>query len=143
MSLTTVKDRLRTLRDGRRVVIADKLEAFLEWAQKYFEVSICSLGDQTYVDMVVNVIDPQRTRIRGPSYSARQEYSYLMSAELQNEDRMRLIRKRPPKDTRALYSFCEFPGEISLEPLIVDDNMKWWNQDQWDSVIVRDILATR
>lgn len=85
--------------------------------------------------MVVDVIDPERTRIRGPSYSARLEYSYLMNADIK-EDKQRLIWKRPPKDTRAIYSFCEFPGDIPLEPLIVDDNLKWWNQDQWDSVIV-------
>ncbi|KAF9343945.1 hypothetical protein BGX26_004993, partial [Mortierella sp. AD094] len=72
-----VPARVRKLRDGRQVVLTEYVEEFLEWASKLYEISVCSLGEQSYVDMVADVLDPMRTRIRGTRYSARQEYDYL------------------------------------------------------------------
>ena len=40
-----VPHRVKRLKDGRKVVLADKVEEFLDWAKKYFEISVCSLGD--------------------------------------------------------------------------------------------------
>ena len=89
--------------------------------------------------MVVDVLDPEKTRIQRPPYSARDEYQYLSSTlepRLSQKEEKLFLSKRPPKDTRSLYPFCEFPGEIVIEPLIVDDMVHTWNQDQRDSVIV-------
>ncbi|KAF9186837.1 hypothetical protein BGZ50_002247 [Haplosporangium sp. Z 11] len=72
-----VPKRVRTLRDGRQVVLTEFVEEFLEWASKLYEISVCSLGEQSYVDQVAEVLDPMRTRIRGARYSARQEYDFL------------------------------------------------------------------
>ncbi|KAK3847595.1 MAG: hypothetical protein J3R72DRAFT_168129 [Linnemannia gamsii] len=73
----TVPTRIRKLRDGRQVVLTDHVEEFLEWACKYYEISVCSLGEQSYVDQVADVLDPMKSRIRGLKYSARQEYDFL------------------------------------------------------------------
>ncbi|KAF9369927.1 hypothetical protein CPB97_003165, partial [Podila verticillata] len=73
----TVPHRVRRLRDGRQVVLTEYVEEFLEWACKLYEISVCSLGEQSYVDQVADVLDPMRTRIRGTRYSARQEYDFL------------------------------------------------------------------
>jgi hypothetical protein len=43
-----VPHRVEQLRDGRRVVMAERVHDFLAWAQQYFEISICSLGDQVH-----------------------------------------------------------------------------------------------
>ncbi|KAF8923494.1 hypothetical protein BGZ58_002894 [Dissophora ornata] len=72
-----VPARIRRLKDGRQVVLTEYVEEFLEWAAKFYEISVCSLGEQSYVDMVADVLDPLRTRIRGTRYSARQEYDFL------------------------------------------------------------------
>ncbi|CAO3567537.1 unnamed protein product [Mortierella alpina] len=72
-----VPGRVRRLQDGRQVVFTEHVEEFLEWASRLFEISVCSLGDQTYVDQVTEVLDPLKTRIRGTRYSARQEYDFL------------------------------------------------------------------
>ncbi|KAG0197726.1 hypothetical protein BGX28_008772 [Mortierella sp. GBA30] len=72
-----VPERVRRLQDGRQVVLTEYVEEFLEWASRLFEISVCSLGDQTYVDHVTDVLDPLKTRIRGARYSARQEYDFL------------------------------------------------------------------
>ncbi|KAF9986475.1 hypothetical protein BGZ75_001778 [Mortierella antarctica] len=74
-----VPSRVRRLQDGRQVVFTEHVEEFLEWASRLFEISVCSLGDQTYVDQVTEVLDPLKTRIRGTRYSARQEYDFLNS----------------------------------------------------------------
>ncbi|KAJ3393533.1 hypothetical protein HDU84_001663 [Entophlyctis sp. JEL0112] len=129
---STVPERIRTLADGRRVVLAERVEEFLQWAQRCFEISVCSVGDQSYVDMVVNVLDPQRTVIRGQAYSARSEYVYIQGSSLS---------KRPPKDLESLFSLPKLGGEGSfwgpfVDPLIVDDNVGMWPLDQQDSIIV-------
>lgn len=78
-----VPHRVKILRDGRRVVLAENVHEFLEWSSRFFEVSICSLGDQPYVDMVVSVLDPlrhtdpARSTIKGIAYSARNEVRTL------------------------------------------------------------------
>ncbi|KAF9276500.1 hypothetical protein BGZ88_001673 [Linnemannia elongata] len=73
----TVPTRIRKLRDGRQVVLTDHVEEFLEWACRFYEISVCSLGEQSYVEQVADVLDPLKTRIRGLKYSARQEYDFL------------------------------------------------------------------
>ncbi|KAG0235477.1 hypothetical protein BGW42_005263 [Actinomortierella wolfii] len=72
-----VPNRVRRLRDGRQVVLTEYVEEFLEWASRLFDISVCSLGEQSYVDCVAEVLDPLRNRIRGARYSARQEYDFL------------------------------------------------------------------
>ncbi|KAF9955138.1 hypothetical protein BGZ72_003983 [Mortierella alpina] len=42
-----VPGRVRRLQDGRQVVFTEHVEEFLEWASRLFEISVCSLGDQT------------------------------------------------------------------------------------------------
>ena len=42
--LGVVPHRVKELRDGRQVVLTDYVNEFLEWAQNYFEISVCSLG---------------------------------------------------------------------------------------------------
>lgn len=37
-------NRVVTLRDGRRVVMTERVHEFLEWAQNYYDISVCSLG---------------------------------------------------------------------------------------------------
>ncbi|KAI9203086.1 uncharacterized protein BJ171DRAFT_425749 [Polychytrium aggregatum] len=132
----TVPQRVVQLKDGRRVVLADRVHEFLEWAQRLFEISVCSLGDQSYVDMVVQVLDPHRTRIRGILYSARAEYVHIQGSSNQ---------KRPPKDLLSLFAYCSPPlvrieSDRSLvmpvEPLIVDDNSAMWPPEQRDNIIV-------
>ncbi|RUS18702.1 hypothetical protein BC938DRAFT_475916 [Jimgerdemannia flammicorona] len=130
-ALLFCRDRVRDLRDGRKVVLTERVHEFLDWAQKFFEISVCSLGDQNYVDMVVHVLDPTRTRIRGIYYSARQEYEYIRGSHDQ---------RRPSKDLLALYAFCTLtePGVgygFSL-PLIVDDLTHMWPSEQHDNIIV-------
>lgn len=41
---TKVSNRVRNLKDGRKVVLTERVHEFLEWAEKLFEISICSLG---------------------------------------------------------------------------------------------------
>lgn len=38
------RDRVAVLKDGRRVVLTEKVHEFLEWAHNFFEISVCSLG---------------------------------------------------------------------------------------------------
>lgn len=37
-------NRVAVLRDGRRVVMTERVHEFLEWAQNYYDISVCSLG---------------------------------------------------------------------------------------------------
>ncbi|KAI8579531.1 hypothetical protein K450DRAFT_241442 [Umbelopsis ramanniana AG] len=125
------QDRVRTLRDGRRVVLTDHVHEFLDWAKNYYDISVCSLGDQNYVDMVVSVLDPAHSRIRGIYYSARSEYEYICKSS---------DARRPSKDLLALYAFCavndKAPGCGFSLPLIVDDLTHMWPVDQHDNIIV-------
>ncbi|KAJ3099896.1 hypothetical protein HDU97_002680 [Phlyctochytrium planicorne] len=135
--------RVRKLADGRRVVIGDRVEEFLEWASKLFEISICSLGDQSYVDMVIAVLDPQRSRIKGVGYSARQEFLFIQGSR---------YPRRPPKDLVSLFPFCarggiagvlEWDVGVSVDPVVVDDNGGMWGVEQQDHIIVvRETRAT-
>lgn len=126
-----VGDRVRELKDGRKVVITERVHDFLEWAHRLFEISVCSLGEQSYVDMVVAVLDPNRNLIRGITYSARGEYQYITEQSLNP--------KEPPKDIKALFPYCidrnitDFP----IDPIILDDNVGMWQRDQQDNIIVR------
>lgn len=79
----------------------------------------------------MQVLDPQRTRIRGILYSARFEHDYIKRSPDPG---------RPPKDLLALYSFCalrdkSLGSEFSL-PLILDDETRMWPTDQHDNIIV-------
>ncbi|KAI8814132.1 hypothetical protein BJ742DRAFT_786511 [Cladochytrium replicatum] len=133
-----VPHRVYTLKDGRRIVTSENVHEFLDWAQRYFEISVCSLGDQSYVDMVVQVLDPSRTTIRGILHSARGEYLYIQSS---------VKPRRPPKDLVTLYPFCRqgtlegggphgwLPMPIP-DPMIVDDNHTTWPGEQQDNIIV-------
>ncbi|KAG2171693.1 hypothetical protein INT43_008073 [Umbelopsis isabellina] len=125
------QDRVRTLRDGRRVVLTDHVYEFLDWAKNYYDISVCSLGDQNYVDMVISVLDPTHTRIRGIYYSARSEYEYICKST---------DSRRPSKDLLALYAFCavndKAPGCGFSLPLIVDDLTHMWPAEQHDNIIV-------
>ncbi|KAI9593161.1 hypothetical protein BDF19DRAFT_170865 [Syncephalis fuscata] len=96
----TVPERIRTLRDGRRVVVTPGVETFLDWAATLFEVSVCSLGEQNYVSDVADVLDPGKTRIQGLRHSARPELDFAVT---------RGARDTPPKNLDALYNFCYLP----------------------------------
>ncbi|OAJ43609.1 hypothetical protein BDEG_26953 [Batrachochytrium dendrobatidis JEL423] len=124
-----VMHRVRDLHDGRKVVLTERVHEFLDWAQKYYEISVCSLGDQPYVDMVVNVLDPSRTVIRGIAYSARNEYMYISQS---------WSSRRPPKDLLSLFPYCaeREPGLPTIDPIIIDDNVSMWPADQQDNIIV-------
>lgn len=37
-------DRVATLKDGRRVVLTERVHEFLDWAQNFYDISVCSLG---------------------------------------------------------------------------------------------------
>ncbi|KAI8997272.1 NLI interacting factor-like phosphatase-domain-containing protein [Pilobolus umbonatus] len=123
-------NRIAVLKDGRRVVLTERVHEFLEWAQNLYDISVCSLGDQNYVENVVNVLDPQRTRIRGILYSARSEHDYIKRSPDPG---------RPPKDLLALYSFCALKdksiGSAFSLPIILDDETRMWPSDQHDNII--------
>ncbi|KAL1922653.1 uncharacterized protein VTP21DRAFT_10192 [Calcarisporiella thermophila] len=132
-----VQDRVCDLGDGRRVVMTERLDEFLDWASKYYEISVCSLGDQNYVDMVCAAIDPHHNRIRGINYSARQEYEYIQRTAPHGAGTDR--PSRPPKDLLALYTFCTLgnsPAQNYCLPLIVDDMTSMWPPEQHDNIIV-------
>ncbi|CAO3654934.1 unnamed protein product [Mucor hiemalis] len=124
------KDRVAVLKDGRRVVLTQRVHEFLDWAQNLFDISVCSLGDQNYVENVVNVLDPGNNRIRGILYSARSEHDYIKRSPDPG---------RPPKDLLALYSFCALKdkslGSSFSLPLILDDETRMWPLEQHDNII--------
>ncbi|RKP34946.1 hypothetical protein BJ085DRAFT_13432, partial [Dimargaris cristalligena] len=155
-----VPHRVRELEDGRKIVLGERVHEFLEWAHHHYEISVCSLGDPSYVKMVVKILDPTQTWIKGILYSARQEY---------NHHAQQSSRHRPPKDLLALYAYCTLtPEEYQYSmlaptdrvpfyggalgasspparatsmhlPLVVDDMPQMWATDQHDNVIsVRD-----
>ncbi|KAJ3083463.1 hypothetical protein HK102_001059 [Quaeritorhiza haematococci] len=128
-ALPFCKHRVRELKDGRRVVLTERVHEFLKWSSRYFELSVCSLGDQPYVDMVVSVLDPNRSTISGIQYSARGEYLHIIQSA---------NPRRPPKDLLSLYAFCAVtnPNSAPVDPLIVDDNVTMWPVDQQDNIIV-------
>jgi len=126
--------RVKTLRDGRKIVLVEKVHEFLDWAQRYFEISICTIGDQNYLDMVLQILDPSRTRIKGAIYSARFEYETIQRSN---------NPQRPAKDLGSLFSFCvtrkensNQPGTGNSLPLILDDNITAWPIEQHDNIIV-------
>lgn len=122
--------RVRDLRDGRKIVLADRVFEFLIWASKLFEISVCSLGDQSYVDMVVQVLNAEDNSIRvGASYSARGEFLWLEALKI----------KKPPKDLKALFAYYDaqdIVDVIAIEPIILDDNAGMWAANQQDNIIV-------
>jgi hypothetical protein len=123
-------NRVHPLRDGKKVVVTERVHEFLEWAQQFYDISVCSLGDQNYVESVVDVLDPQRTCIRGILYSARSEHDYIKKSPDPG---------RPPKDLLALYSFCGLKdksiGSAFSLPLILDDETRMWPLEQHDNII--------
>ncbi|KAK4514645.1 uncharacterized protein ATC70_002246 [Mucor velutinosus] len=128
--ISKCRDRVAVLKDGRRVVLTEGVHEFLQWAQQFFDISVCSLGDQNYVENVVNALDPQGVCIRGIKYSARSEHDYIKRSPDPG---------RPPKDLLALYSFCALKdktvGSSFQLPLILDDETRMWPADQIDNII--------
>lgn len=124
--------RVRELKDGRKVVLAEKVHEFLDWASRLFDISVCSLGDQQYVDMVCQVLNSEGQIIRGGvAYSARGEYLYLLQ---------QANSKKPPKDLHSLYAFYDI-AEPRIEPIILDDNANMWPADQQDNIIVIQLFS--
>ncbi|KAJ1967450.1 hypothetical protein H4R34_006388, partial [Dimargaris verticillata] len=126
-----VPHRVRKLEDGRKVVLADRVQEFIEWAHNYFEISVCSLGDPQYVKMVVSVLDPHHTWIKGILYSARQEYNHHIA--LSN-------RHKPPKDLLSLYAFCTLTPEeyrCAMYPNAGVDALPHRASDRWGSAFGR------
>ncbi|KAI8053225.1 hypothetical protein BDF22DRAFT_620013, partial [Syncephalis plumigaleata] len=133
--------RIRTLRDGRRVLITPGVEAFLEWASTLYEISVCSLGEQSYVSDVADVLDPNKTRIQGLRHSARPELDFALH---------RGARDTPPKNLDALYNFCYLPvatphpSEHGINHLMsilwyathCDDTTRSWPASQQDNIVV-------
>ncbi|CEI92836.1 hypothetical protein RMCBS344292_07085 [Rhizopus microsporus] len=124
------EDRVAVLKDGKRVVLTERVREFLEWAQQLFDISVCSLGDQNYVENVIDVLDPNRVWIKGILYSARAEHDYIRTSPEPG---------RPPKDLQALYSFCALRdqslGSGFALPLILDDETRMWPAEQHDNII--------
>jgi NLI interacting factor-like phosphatase len=114
--------------------LAERVFEFLEWASRLFDISICSLGDQQYVDMVCQVLNTENQIIRsGVAYSARVEYLYLSQT---------LNSRKPPKDLRSLFAYYDIQDEriIPIEPIILDDNAGMWASNQQDNIIVNSCL---
>ncbi|KAL0078175.1 hypothetical protein F4703DRAFT_1933257 [Phycomyces blakesleeanus] len=124
-------DRVSLMSDGRKIVLTERVKEFLEWASTLFEISICSLGDQQYVENVVSVIDPQRRYVHGILYSARSEYDYIQRSTEQS---------RPPKNLLALYAFCELKdqslGSGFTLPITIDDEERMWPAEQRENIIM-------
>jgi hypothetical protein len=121
---------VRELKDGRKVVLTERVHEFLQWATKFFDISVCSLGDQAYVDMVVQILNSEGPVIRGGvNYSARGEYLFLTQQPT--------IRKTP-KDLNSLYAFYHVKDSLTvpIDPIILDDNATMWPAQQQDNIIV-------
>ncbi|KAJ3072852.1 hypothetical protein HDU98_002775 [Podochytrium sp. JEL0797] len=143
-----VPNRVRTLKDGRQIVLTERVEEFLQWAQNLFEISVCSVGDQPYVDAVIMALDPARNIIRGAGYSARGEFMHIQGTSMP---------RRPPKDLDSLFLFQKSGGGAGkvgegggvsgavgggvflgpfVDPIVIDDNVGMWPTDQQDNIIV-------
>lgn len=48
-------NRVAVLKDGRRVVLTERVHEFLEWAQNFFDISVCSLGYAPYYSILLTV----------------------------------------------------------------------------------------
>jgi NLI interacting factor-like phosphatase len=119
--------------------LAEKVHEFLDWASKLFDISVCSLGDQQYVDMVCQILNSEAPIIRsGVAYSARGEYLFLSQNSQQTQ-----IRK-PPKDLNSLYAFYDIRDQNTprIEPIILDDNATMWPSDQQDNIIVNSFFSS-
>ncbi|KAI9088842.1 hypothetical protein DFS34DRAFT_585718 [Phlyctochytrium arcticum] len=148
--------RLANLRDGRQIVLASSMLRFLDWAREKFEISICSIGDQDYVNQIAEflnrgVLPGAPPRITGVTYSARPEYEHLKQVHGQDKELQDKSGKGalpPPKDLRSLYGFWHVhdmekgkpvaPSDgfgFGLEALIVDDNPLAWPKNQLPHLI--------
>ena len=128
------RQRMRILPDGRKILLARDSIKFLTWAKTFFQLSICSLGEKSYVDQVVEILDPNGALIDGEVYSSREEYTHL-----QRSQRERLY---PAKNMYSVFPFgiddeagVKFPD---IRPLIIDDTCNVWPADQQDHIIVGD-----
>jgi hypothetical protein len=129
MSFNEVLHRVKELKDGRKVVLATRVHEFLTWASKLFDISVCSLGDQQYVDMVVQLLNSESPIVRsGSVYSARGEYLHIAQVN----------SKKTPKDLNSLYAFYALKDtmNVPIEPLILDDHPGIWPLEQQDNVII-------
>ena len=112
-------------------MVASRVFEFLQAASKMFDISVCSLGEQSYVDMVVQMLNQEsKGVIRGVIYSARGEYLHLASQPNPN---------RSPKDLNSLFAYHSFQDPISglrVDPIVLDDNASMWPASQQDNIIV-------
>ncbi|KAI9224683.1 hypothetical protein BC828DRAFT_343602 [Blastocladiella britannica] len=120
--------RLHRLPCNKSVIVASDAHRFLAWAATKFEVAVCSLGEQLYVDQVCAVLDPAGTLITGPRFSARQEYNWVSK---NGTDRAAVLRK-PVKTLASMYAFA------APHPLHSDDQYRPWPTSHHDSIILVD-----
>ncbi|KAI9138098.1 hypothetical protein BKA69DRAFT_1021640, partial [Paraphysoderma sedebokerense] len=123
--------RMRSLPDGRKVVLTRGVHEFLNWCKDKFEVSICSLGDPTYVNAIKQILDPKGDTIQGIVYSALPPTKSKITVSLEI----------PPKNLDALFPFCHvkdphFQGHGYTLPLILDDRIDTWPVQQQNNVIL-------
>ncbi|TPX66336.1 hypothetical protein SpCBS45565_g04488 [Spizellomyces sp. 'palustris'] len=156
-----LESRVVTLRRGMQVVLSSSVIAFLDWAKEKFEISLCSIGDQEYVQQVCEILNDvpsgSAPRITGTAYSARGEYEHLKQMQVRKASEPSSRDKGslpPPKDLASLYGFWHLweeeqkgalpkeDGEeygygygFGLEPLIVDDSRMSWRKDQHSHLI--------
>lgn len=90
------------------------------------------------------MLDQGKNRITGIRYSARAEHEYLSNRQRQRNPND-TKPPPPPKSLEALYAFCNLPfspqinhrrGPCFLMPLIMDDQVRCWPEEQWDNIIV-------
>ncbi|KAJ3368072.1 hypothetical protein GGF31_006905 [Allomyces arbusculus] len=143
---------------GKTIVVASHVHRFLAWAATKFEVSVCSLGEQLYVDQVCQVLDPHYQWITGPRYSARQEFNWVSK---HGRDHAAVLR-RPVKTVAAMYAFAAahpfHAHEVNVGgtatndarallavasaglalPLILEDQYRPWPRSHHDNIILVD-----
>ncbi|KAJ3352301.1 hypothetical protein GGF32_003832 [Allomyces javanicus] len=142
---------------GKTIVVASHVHRFLAWAAAKFEVSVCSLGEQLYVDQVCQVLDPHHQWITGPRYSARQEFNWVSK---HGRDHAAVLR-RPVKTVAAMYAFAAahpfHAPEVTVGtttsdarallavasaglalPLILEDQYRPWPRSHHDNIILVD-----
>jgi hypothetical protein len=137
-------ERIRALKDGSRVMIAEGAEEFLDWAKQKFELQVCSVGHEEYVNAVTQVLNDNKERFFGQPYSARAEHNFL-TARQQAQPNHEGKKPPPPKDLESVFAYCRFPfttvakqfiGQAYQMPLIVDDQTHSWPESQHDNIIV-------
>ncbi|KAJ3289715.1 hypothetical protein HK104_007277 [Borealophlyctis nickersoniae] len=124
--------RLRVLREGTTVVLSEDVVEFLNWASTLFDLSLCSLGDQAYVDGVGYMLNHEIGKDAVTTmYSARPEHDHLTLHPPR--------RGETAKDLSTLFSYCgihlDYQSRIPVSPLIIDDSPRVWPHDQSGQII--------